>query len=243
MEKQELTIPVSKAIIYGALIIALVIGGSYAFERHYVDKNMPALVKKAIQDLTPNPENVSPVTTSDHVLGDPKAPVSLIVFTDLECPFCKTFHQSIEGLKDNYIKDGKIAVIYRNMPLDGLHTKARSEAIASECVAKLGGNSQYWAFVDKIFANTPSNDGLDQSKLPVFASEVGINQSAFASCLKDKAVADKVAAQEADGQKAGAQGTPYPIVLLGGEVKGALPGALPTDQLKKMVDDLTAKKS
>ncbi|MCX6712671.1 MAG: thioredoxin domain-containing protein [Candidatus Vogelbacteria bacterium] len=238
MENQGSSISVSKALIYGAIIIALVIGGSYVYQKRFIEKNLPGLVKKAIQDMTPNPANAAPVTASDHLLGNAKAPVKLIVYTDLECPYCKVFHNSVLGLKDNYIKDGKIAVIYRNFPLDQLHSKARPEAIASECAAKLGGNDKYWAFVDKIFAATPSNNGLDLNNLPIFATELGLDKTAFANCLKDKTIADKVVAQETDGQKAGAQGTPYPIVMLNDVVKGALPGALPTDQLKKMVDDL-----
>lgn len=242
MDNQEKSISVSKALIYGAIIIALVIGGSFIYQKRFIEKNLPVLVKQAITDLTPNPKNMAPVTKDDHILGDFKAPVKLVVYTDLECPYCKVFHNSILELKDNYIKDGKIAVIYRDMPLDQLHSKARPEAEASECVAKLGGNDKYWAFIDKVFATTPSNNGLDLNLLPKFATELGLDAKTFADCQKDKAIAQKVADQEANGQKAGAQGTPYPLVTYKDEVKGALPGALPADQLKKMVDDLIAGK-
>lgn len=239
----ENNISVSKALIYGAVVVALVIGGSYVYQQRFIKNNLPALVKKAINDLTPNPEKVAPVTDKDHLLGDSKAPVKLVVYTDLECPYCKTFHTSILGLKDNYIKDGKIAVVYRNMPLDQLHTKARAEAEASECAAKLGGNIAYWSFVDKIFAATPSNDGLDMNLLPQFATQAGLDRDKFESCRKDKAIAALVVAQAKNGEEAGAQGTPYPVVLLNDVVKGVLPGALPADQLKKMVDELTAAKT
>jgi len=241
MDNQE-GISVGKALVYGAIIVAVTIGGSFVWQNHYVEKNMPALVKKAIQDMNPDPSKTAPVTSADHLLGSLKAPVKLIIYTDLECPYCKVFHNSVMELKDNYIKDGKIAVIYRNMPLDQLHSKARPEAIASECAAKLGGNDKYWAYVDKIFASTPSNDGLDLNLLPTFATEIGLDKTAFTSCLTDKAVAQKVIDQEKNAQEAGAQGTPYPIVMLNDEVKGALPGALPADQLKKMVDQVISGK-
>jgi len=239
---EEKSISVGKALLYGAIIIAVVIGGSFAWQKHYIEKNIPALVKKAIQDMNPDPSKASPVTPADHILGDIKAPVTLVVYTDLECPYCKVFHNSISELKDNYIKDGKVAIVYRNMPLDQLHTKSRNEAAASECAAKLGGNDKYWAFVDKVFATTPSNDGLDPNLLPTFATDLGLDKTAFNACLKDKAIAQKVDDQEKNGQAAGAQGTPYPIVMLNGEVKGALPGALPADQLKKMIDQVTSGK-
>lgn len=238
MGNQESSVSISKALIYGAVIVALVIGGSFIFQRRYVEKNLPTLVQKAIQDLTPNPKNTAPVTKDDHILGDIKAPIKLVVYTDLECPFCKVFHTSVTGLKDNYIKDGKIAVVYRNLPLDQLHTKARPEAEATECAAKLGGNEAYWAYVDKIFAETKSNDGLDLNSLVKFAEELKLDKTAFANCQKDKATAEKVVAQGEEAAKAGAQGTPYPIVIFKDEVKGALQGAVPTEQLKQMVDDL-----
>ena len=242
MDNQEKSISVSKALIYGAVIIAIVIGGSFVYQKRFIEKNMPALVKQAITDMTPNPENMAPITKDDHILGNINASVKLVVYTDLECPYCKVFHNSILELKDNYIKDGKIAVVYRNLPLDQLHSKARPEAEASECVAKLGGNDKYWAFVDKIFATTPSNNGLDLNLLPKFATELGLDAKAFTTCQTDKAITQKVTDQETNGQKAGAQGTPYPLVTYKDVVKGALQGAIPTDQLKAMVDQLIAGK-
>ncbi len=242
MNEQGTGLTISKALIYGAIIIAVVIGGSFIYQKRFIEKNLPTLVKQAIEDMTPNTKNMKPVTKEDHILGNLNAPVKLVVYTDLECPYCKVFHNSVLELKDNYIKDGKLAVIYRNMPLDQLHSKARPEAIASECVAKLGGEEKYWSFVDKIFKDTPSNDGLDLNLLPKFATELGVDAKAFATCQKDEAIAKKIVDHETNAQQSGAQGTPYPIFTYKDEVKGALPGAVPADQIKKMVDDLIAGK-
>lgn len=242
MNEQESGLTVSKAIIYGAVIVALVIGGSFVYQKRFIEKNMPNLVKKAIEDLTPNPDKMKAVSKDDHILGDLKAPVKLVIYTDLECPYCKVFHKTINELKDNYIKDGKLAIVYRNLPLDQLHQKARPEAIATECVAKLGGNDKYWAYVDKIMEKTSSNDGLDLNLLPTFATELGLDAKAFANCQKDEDIAQKIIDQETDGQKAGAEGTPYPIVTYKEEVKGALGGALPANQIKEIVDQLIAEK-
>jgi len=242
MEKEERSVPLTKALTYGVAVIAIVVAGSFAYQKHFIETNMPALVKQAINDMTPNPDKVAPVTSADHLLGSIKAPIKLVVYTDLECPYCKTIHDSISELKNDYIKDGKMAVVYRNLPLDQLHTKARPEAIATECAAKLGGNEKYWSFVDKIFAATPSNDGLDLNLLSVFAADLGLDKEDFAACQKDEKIAQIIKKQEANGQEAGAQGTPYPIVILNDEVKGVLPGALPADQMRKMVDELTGVK-
>ena len=107
--------------------------------------------------------NVRQVTDSDHLRGDPKAKVKVVEFSDLECPFCKRFHVTMQQVIEEY--DGKVAWIYRHFPLDSLHSKARKEAEASECAAELGGNDGFWAYIDKLFEITPSNNGLDPNLL------------------------------------------------------------------------------
>lgn len=235
----NLTTP--KAIVIGAIIIAVVIVGGLSYQKKSFEKNLPAKVEQAIKDMQPDPSKMPPVTKDDHILGDIKAPVKFVTYTDFECPFCKTFHQYASELKNDYIKDGKVALVYRAFPLDGLHQKARPEAIATECAAKLGGNDKYWQYVDKIFSTTPSNDKLDLTLLPKFAKELGLDEKKFEACTKDKAVTDAIDKSIAGGTKAAAQGTPYILVVKGEKVMGALPGAMPADQLRKVVDQVTAQ--
>ena len=170
-------------------------------------------------------ENVLPVSDTDHILGDKNAPVKIITFTDLECPFCKEFHKTLKQVLVKY--DGKVAIIYRNFPLSQLHSYAQKEAEASECVAKLGGNQKYWDFVDKVFATTKSNDGLDPVLLPKLASEVGIDKAQFESCLTSGEMASVVAKQAEDGAAAGTQGTPHSIVISKDGTKQIIGGAYP----------------
>lgn len=242
MINEETKIPLSKAIIYGAIIIAVVIAGGMIYQKNFTEKKIPEIVKKTIDEMTPNPKNTPAVTKDDHLLGDKNAPVKIVVYTDLECPYCKVFHQSIDELKDTYIKEGKVAIVYRNFPIDQLHSKARAEAEASECVAKLGGNDKYWSYIDKIFTATPSNNGLDSSLLVKFAEELGLNKETFVTCQKDEKIIAKVEAEITEAQKSGAQGTPYPIVIYKDEVKGSLPGAVPVDQMKEIIDQVIAEK-
>ncbi len=154
---------------------------------------------------------VRPVSGSDHIYGDPNAPVKLIEFSDLECPFCKQFHVTLRQLSADYA--GKFAWVFRNYPIPQLHPKAPHEAQAAECAAKLGGNDKYWQYVDKIFEITPSNNGLDPAELPKIAQEVGLPVSDFNSCLSSSYGQDIVQADEKDGTNAGAIGTPYSIVI------------------------------
>lgn len=90
------------------------------------------------------------------VRGNPNAQITIIEYTDLECPFCKRFHQTMQQVLATYSDD--IRVILRHFPLDSLHKKARTEANAVECAGEQG---KFWEFVDGIFKVTPSNDGMD----------------------------------------------------------------------------------
>ncbi|MGB6882161.1 MAG: thioredoxin domain-containing protein, partial [Microgenomates group bacterium] len=99
--------------------------------------------------------NIPEITEKDYIRGSKDARVFLIEYSDFECPFCKDFHETAQQIVDEY--DGQVGWVYRHFPLDVLHAKARTEAIAAECAAELGGNDGFWAFIDKIYEITPSN--------------------------------------------------------------------------------------
>jgi protein-disulfide isomerase len=107
-----------------------------------------------------------PVTAADHIRGDISAPVKIVEYSDLECPFCKRFHTTLqEIMKSSYGTENKVAWVFREFPLAQLHPKAVKEAEAAECVAELGGNEAYWKFIDKVEEVTPGNNKLDEAKI------------------------------------------------------------------------------
>ena len=188
----------------------------------------------------------APITGEDHILGNPDADVVLIEYSDLECPYCKTFYYTTKALMEEYGKDGRLAIVFRNFPLDQSHPKARKEAIATECAAELGGNSIYWDYMDKIFEITPSNNGLDLAELPNIAESLGLDVNAFNTCLDDPKIAEKVEAQYQDGIKAGVLGTapdwggtPYSLLVRSkdGEIK-QVKGAQYYETVKGFIDEL-----
>lgn len=128
-----------------------------------VDQALAISAKAKLPKTSGESSNVRKVDDSDHLRGDPKASVKVVEFSDLECPFCKRFHLTMQQLMEGY--SGKVAWVYRHFPLDSLHPKARKEAEASECAAELGGNDGFWAYIDKLFEITPSNNGLDPNLL------------------------------------------------------------------------------
>ncbi len=187
-------------------------------------------------------QNLKPISAQDHILGDPQAPIKIVEFSDLECPFCKDFHKTMLQIIQKYGPSGKVAWIYRSFPLDQLHSKARKEAEAAECAAAVGGNDKFWAFITKVFEVTPSNNGLDPVQLPIIAKGIGLDQTAFAQCTSSGKMATIVDAQYQDALKTGGNGTPFPIVITPDGKKLALQGAIPFEAMQQLIDGLLAKK-
>lgn len=183
---------------------------------------------------------VKPVTSEDHILGDPNAPVKLIEFSDFECPFCKQFHKTLARVMDHYGKSGEVAWVYRHFPIDQIHPKSRKEAQAAECANELGGNKAFWAYADKIFATTPSNNRLDLTLLPKFAVEIGLDRAKFETCLSGDRRGGKYAAHiEADFQDAstaGGTGTPYTVIVARDGRTFPINGAQPYGVVKSVID-------
>ncbi len=184
--------------------------------------------------------SVRPVNGEDHILGSPDAPVKLIEFSDFECPFCKRFHLTMKRLMDEYGEDGKVAWVYRHFPIDSIHSKARKEAQAAECANELGGNEAFWAYADRLYEVTPSNDRLDLWLLPEFAEEIGLDRAAFEACLEGDSRGGKYAAHiEADVQDAtasGGTGTPYSLVIAPNGKTFPINGAQPYAAVKAIID-------
>jgi len=172
-------------------------------------------------DPTPSaPTAPSQVTASeddDAVLGDPNAPVTIIEFSDYQCPFCSRFWaQTLPLLKSEYIDTGKVKFIYRDFPLTSIHPMAQSAAEATECVRDQGGDEAFWDYHDKIFGNQQL---LSIANLNDWAQEQGYDIN---ECLSSGQFRSEVLKDTADAQAAGGRGTPY-FVINGNALSGAQP--------------------
>jgi protein-disulfide isomerase len=178
--------------------------------------------------------SMRPVDSTDHILGNPNAPVKIVEYSDPSCPFCKIFHPIMEQLMEDYGKAGNVAWVYRNFPLDQpdasgniLHKNAGHEAQALECAGALGGNDKFWAYTNRLYDITPSvtgatPNGLDQTQLPVIAQYVGLDVTQFNQCLNSGRMKSRVDADRTDGMNAGISGTPSSIIVLSKPVSAAL---------------------
>lgn len=189
---------------------------------------------------TPNntPGNVSarpydPAT--DHILGNPQAPVKIVEYMDLECPHCKTFQATLHKVMDYYGASGKVAWVSRPFPLASAHPKAPQEAQAAECAADQGGDTAYFKFIDKVFEITPSSNGLDLAQLPIIAQGMGLNVKTFNECLSSNKYAKRIVDSYNEVIKLGAQGTPYTLIMVGTEAV-TLAGNQPYDSMRAAID-------
>lgn len=89
------------------------------------------------------------VTEKDHVKGNPNAKVTLVEFSDFQCPFCKRFHPTVQQALSEY--GDQIRLVYKHFPLDSIHPQARPAAEASECIAEQKGSEGFWQFADAVF--------------------------------------------------------------------------------------------
>ena len=186
---------------------------------------------------SPQAKNIRPVGPDDHILGNPQAPVIIVEFSDLECPFCKSFHPTLKRLVEEFGKDGRVAWVYRHFPLDSLHPKARKEAEASECASELGGDEKFWVYLDRLFEITPSNNNLDPARLPDIAQDIGLDRGAFEKCLGSGRYAERVARDLEDAMNSGGRGTPYSVLLTKNGEAIPISGALPYAQIKSRVEE------
>ncbi len=176
---------------------------------------------------------VPDVTSNDHILGSLNADVVVIEYSDLECPWCKVFHDTMHDVVDQY--GGRVAWVYRHLPF---HERAPKEAQASECAAELGGNTAFWKYIDEVFNVTPSNDGLDGAQLPIIAQRVGLPVSSFNECLSSTRHTVGITEGMREAVKLGISGTPYSVIRNKDGKEDVINGAEPISNIKAKIDAL-----
>lgn len=204
------------------LVVLLIVGsfflGSLTTKVKMLEKGNVAGVAQGTNTAQPaaaaaQPPQVTKGVASvddDPILGDKNAPVTIIEFSDYECPFCKRHFDSTHAeLVKKYIDTGKVKLVFRDFPLSFHEPMASKEAIAASCARDQGGDKKYFEFHDEIFKRTTSNGtGLDDAKIQTIASDLKLNIGTFTTCLVNTAKADEVKKDIADGSAAGASGTP-----------------------------------
>ena len=203
----------------------------------YVDRRRAEAAQREQGAASARAAALQPVVKDrDHIRGNPSAPVTLIEYSDFECPFCKRFHLTAKKVVEE--SKGQVRWVYRHFPLDQLHPgKARKAAAASECAAELGGKDAFWKFADRFYELTPSNNRTDiETVLPQIAREIGLDGGKFASCLASDRHDQRVEEDLQNAIATGGNGTPWNIIVSKSGKTYPFAGAQPYAAVKKFID-------
>ncbi|MFA6031083.1 MAG: thioredoxin domain-containing protein [Elusimicrobiota bacterium] len=201
--------------------IQLSLGGRTQSELMLISKDGRYYTLGRLNDVTvlPSAERVKLMDLQGSpVRGKAAAPVTVVQYTDFQCPFCQ---KAYEIMRDRIMKDfpGKVRWVYKSMPL-GFHDWAEPAAVAAECV-KLQGQDKFWTMHDKLFDNQRElrADNIDAKALE-YAKAAGAKEKAYLACIEKKQALPAVKRDLEEALKLGINGTPA-FVINGRRVDGA----------------------
>lgn len=206
-----------------------------------IKKQLSEIQKQLAQRSAP----AGPVTMSagdGPSLGSDAAPVTIVEFSDYQCPFCKKHVlNTMPALKSGYIDTGKVRYVFRDFPLDNIHPYARKAAEAAHCA---GDQGKFWDMHDLMFQNQTT---LQQDNLKGFAHELELNVEVFTACLDEGTYAKKVDADVTAGSAIGVTGTPKFFIGRkkpdGTMVATVLKGAQPIEAFSQVIDRFLEEKT
>jgi protein-disulfide isomerase len=228
-------------------IVAAFFAGSYLVlkseetSKMELSEAIKKLELKISSDQPSNLPNVKPVKVSiddDPIRGSLDAPITIIEFSDFQCPFCSRFQtETLPTILEEYVDTGKVKFVYRDFPIQSSHPNAMPAAAASECAHE---QNKYWEYHDALFErqqtwnNLKLADSIDTFKN--IAKEFGMNEDQFNSCLDSGKYVEEINKDLRDGTNYGITGTPG--FFVGNEKNGfvKLIGAQPIGAFKKIID-------
>ncbi len=175
---------------------------------------------------------------NDPIIGNPDAPITIIEFSDFQCPFCARFYtQTLPLIHEEYIKQGKVKLVFRDFPIQSIHPNALPASVAAECANEQG---KFKEMHDTLFEN--QNEWSRQetanalSLFSKYAKEMQLEQEVFDSCLINGKYIEEIRKDLEDGQNYGISGTPG--FFIGNDQIGyvKMEGAQPFESFKKVID-------
>src|SRR5574338_9056 len=249
-EQEHITV---KKSTFNKLIIGIVISliavaffsgytlGSKSVQPLVIQENSPS------KNTTPQPTQTSPTEgrrifvslSDDPVKGNPNAPVTIVEFSDFQCPFCARFYtQTLPQIQQQYIDSGKVKLVFREFPLDSIHPNAIAASIAAHCANE---QAKFWEYHNKLFEGQTQWASLGASDATntfiQYASELGINSDNFNSCLNSTKSLDEISSDYKDGINYGVTGTP--AFFIGNDKNGYVTviGAKPYSDFQQTIDN------
>lgn len=188
-----------------------------------------------------DPTMVSPVTPADHIIGNPKAPVMIIEYADIDSEYSKQFQATMQQLMSEYAPGSQVAWVYRHFPLLDQHAAAASHAEAAECAAFLGDDDAFWRFIDALQGAAPGESEFPVSGYSSVVRGLGLPESEFMTCLSNGRFTKKVYEDTQNALASGAEGAPYTVVQVQGQEPIAIQGSLTYEDMKRVIEESLAK--
>ena len=200
--------------------IEVKIGENQQSAKFYVSKDGKYLFRGEMSDMTKDPlaEARAEIDVKDApALGDAKAAITLVEYSDFECPVCRNLHDALRGLLPRY---PQVRVVFKDFPIEQIHPWARTAALAGRCAYRQDPKA-FWKMYDLIY------DGQDLisaanawNKMLDFAGQSGLNADTFKACMASPEAGAAVDASRANGQKLEVSSTPT-IFINGRRIVGA----------------------
>jgi len=240
-------------LIFGVIVVAVMAAflGGYVLGSETVEPSAIVVrdsngvveqnpAKQLESQSIPNSGIISVSVDDDPVKGDPNAPITIIEFSDFQCPFCKIFHETtLPLIEKNYIETGKVKFVYRDYPIIEIHPNAAPAALGANCANE---QEKFWEYHDKLFENQEQWASLDnQNAISIFekfAEELDLDTDTFNNCLKSMKYLEEIRKDFNDGVAYGVSGTPG--FFIGNEKIGfgRVSGAQPYAAFEQILDQL-----
>lgn len=224
--------PIAIIIGFGMIAIAIYFSG--------IGKSAPTLPLAGTGQAPTKtePSKIRPVDGTDYIRGNPNAPIMIVEYSDYDCPFCQVFHQTMNQVINEYGQSGKVAWVYRQLPIQSLHPNAPRISEAALCVGDLAGQEGFWKFSDLVFSGREVNQPTNITQLVEYAVTAGAKENDFKSCTESGRMREAVDKSVAEAGAAGIQGTPHSIILVGNQ-QAVIEGAQPYNAVRQIIENLS----
>jgi protein-disulfide isomerase len=219
------------AIVFAGLVIAFSV---YSIQHH------TAVTQAG------DPSAVRPVNpATDHIVGNPTAPVIFIEYADIDSEYSKQFEPVMEQVMQTYGSGGSVAWVYRDFPLIDIDATSEEDAEAAECVAAQGGaqngTTNFFKFIDALETAAPDQNQFDPKGYDPIATQLGLSVADLNNCLSARTEEKHVEADYENALAVGADGSPFTVLLVKGEKPAVISGALPYEVMTQIIDGDVAK--
>ena len=198
-------------------------------------------VRDQVANGSGTPEAVRAVSPTDHIIGNPSAPIVIVEYADIDSEFSKKLQLTMEQLMTEYASGNKVAWVYRHFPVTTIHPNAAVNALAAECAASVSGPATFFQFINAMNAAAPGAISFDPKRYGAIVAQLSLPKEAFDACVASQTFEKRVHDDYRNALASGATGSPYIILLVQGQKPRQIQGAPPYKALKRILDDEIAK--